>query len=94
MRVRPSAGRGADVVGALFDAGSLGVQEDGAWVVTHFPAESSLDEVRAAVLRADPGAELRTEATPDVNWSEAWRDQLHAHELGALTIAPPSKLLV
>ena len=89
MRVRPSAGRAPDVVGALFDAGSLGVQEDGAWVVTHFPAESSLEDVRSAVMRADPAAELRTEATPDVDWSEAWRDQLHAHDLGALAIAPP-----
>lgn len=74
---------------ALFDAGSQGVQEDGDWSVTAFPAEMPLDDVRGAVLRADPGAELRAERAPDVDWSEAWRDQLHLHALGALTIAPP-----
>ncbi|HKG92178.1 MAG TPA: 50S ribosomal protein L11 methyltransferase [Gemmatimonadaceae bacterium] len=90
LRVRASAGeRRDDVVRALFDAGSLGVQEDGDWSVTHFPSDTAIDDVRSAVLRADPGAELRTERTPDVDWSEAWRDQLHLHSLGALTVAPP-----
>ena len=89
VRVRPSAQGSAGVVRALFDAGSLGVQEDGAWLVTHFPADARLDAIRGAVLGADPGAELRTEPTPDVDWSEAWRDQIHAHQLGALTVAPP-----
>jgi len=88
MRVRPS-GDPAPVIAALFAAGSQGVQEIGDAVVTHFPPDADVERVRAGVARADPGAdvEVRRAVVPD--WTEAWKGQVGAHALGALTIVPP-----
>lgn len=88
VRVRPGASRNA-AMEALFAAGSEGVHETGAELRTHFPEGTDPEHVRRVVLRMDPGAEVQAEWTPAVDWSEAWKDGVHAHDLGALTVAPP-----
>ena len=91
VRVDAGADAGAReaAVAALFAAGSQGVQEEGEAFVTHFPADTDVDAIRAAVLEAVPDARVETSETPAVDWSERWRDRIGAHELGRLTIAPP-----
>ena len=90
LRVRTSSpALRDDASAALFAAGSQGVLEDGDALVTHFPPDANLDEVRDAVLRADPRASIESSVAPAIDWSERWRDRIGAHVLGALTIAPP-----
>ena len=88
VRVQPTRDREA-VIAALFAAGSQGVQEDGDALVTHFPPDADLAAVRAGVADADPGAAIDVTAAPAVDWSEAWRHGVGAHELGALAVVPP-----
>ena len=88
VRVRPGSNPEA-VVAALFSVGAQGVQEVGDQLVTLLADESKADIVTCAVLAASPDAQVETEPTPRVDWSERWRSALHAHQLGALTIAPP-----
>lgn len=88
VRVRPGASRTA-AMEALFAAGSQGVHESGAELRTHFPEGTDPDHVRRVVLGMDPGADVHAEWAPAVDWSEAWKDGVHAHDLGALTVAPP-----
>ncbi|HEX2717568.1 MAG TPA: 50S ribosomal protein L11 methyltransferase [Gemmatimonadaceae bacterium] len=88
VRVRPAGDRAA-VIAALFAAGSQGIQEDGETIVTHFPPETDIDVVRAGIADADPGASLDVSDAPVVDWSEAWKHGVGAHELGALAIVPP-----
>jgi ribosomal protein L11 methyltransferase len=90
VRVRPGADESREVViAALFGAGSQGVHEDGDAIVTHFPAGSDTERVREAVLAVAPRADVSVADTPDIDWSERWRDRIGAHALGRLTIAPP-----
>jgi len=77
------------IVAALFAQGAQAVVEDGAALVTHFPEGSDLDRVDAAVRAADPGASVTHARVADADWRVAWRDQVTAHRVGALTVAPP-----
>jgi ribosomal protein L11 methyltransferase len=77
------------VIAALFAAGAQGVQEDGAAVITHFPPETDIDAVCAAVLAIEPTARTSTRLADATDWSEAWKSRLTLHRLGGLTIAPP-----
>jgi ribosomal protein L11 methyltransferase len=88
VRIRPARDR-EGVIAALFSAGSQGVQEDGDSILTHFPPETDLAAVRAGVTRADPAASFDVTDTPAVDWSEAWKHGIGAHELGPLAIVPP-----
>lgn len=87
LRVTPAAAPDA-VLAALFRAGSQGVQEDGPSLVTHFPPGTELAPVRAAVLAADPGAEISEGDAPAADWS-VWRVSVGVHRVGALRVAPP-----
>lgn len=87
LRITPESNRDG-VIAALFASGSQGVQEDGATVLTHFPAEASLADIRAAVMDADPLAEISVSEAPDTDYSQ-WRASVSAHEVGNLIIAPP-----
>ena len=89
VRVTSTEARRQAVSAALFEAGSQGLQEDGAALVTHFPADADLEAVRAAVLRADADAEVTTAPVPPVDWTEKWKERIGAHSLGSLTVAPP-----
>lgn len=87
LRVTPDANRDG-VIAALFKSGSQGVQEDGASVVTHFPADARIDDIRDAVIRADPLADIAVADSPDADYSQ-WRASVSAHKVGGLVIAPP-----
>ncbi|HEX2778235.1 MAG TPA: 50S ribosomal protein L11 methyltransferase [Gemmatimonadaceae bacterium] len=88
LRVRPAGDRDL-VAAALFAAGSQGLHEDGDSLVTHFPPETDLEAVRTAVRGADAAATIEVTETPDVDWSEAWKHGIGAHELGGLAVVPP-----
>jgi len=73
---------------ALFAVGAQGVHEDGAALVTHFPPGIDLQGVHHALTEADADAVVETAPVADVDWSEAWKARIVAHELGQLTVAP------
>ncbi len=87
LRITPDANRDG-VIAALFEAGSQGIQEDGASVVTHFPGSTRIDAIREAVIAADPRADIAVSDAPDTDYSE-WRASVSAHRLGNLVVAPP-----
>jgi ribosomal protein L11 methyltransferase len=87
LRITPGSNRDG-VIAALFESGSQGVQEDGAAVVTHFPADAPIDEIRSAVISADPRADIAIGDSPDTDYSQ-WRASVSSHQVGSLLIAPP-----
>jgi ribosomal protein L11 methyltransferase len=87
LRITPESNRDG-VIAALFESGSQGVQEDGASVLTHFPADASIRDIRAAIASADPRAEIAVSDSPDADYSQ-WRASVTSHEVGGLVIAPP-----
>ena len=87
VRVKPRANHDA-VIAALFDAGSMGVHEDGDTLVTHFAADASIDLLRECVAAADPAAELTVSVADAPDFSE-WRGTVGAHTVGHITVAPP-----
>ncbi len=91
VRARPRGGADAAqaVVSALFAAGSQGVQEDGDTVLTQFPPDADVDAIRAAVLDADPSADVAISPADPVDWTEGWKALIGAHELGGLAVVPP-----
>lgn len=91
VRARPRGGVAAAqaVVAALFAAGSQGVQEDGDTVLTQFPPDADVEAIRAAVLEADPSADVAITAADPVDWTEGWKALIGAHELGGLAVVPP-----
>ncbi len=92
VRVRPAhndeSARQA-CLAALFSVGAQGVHEDTGSLVTHFAPDTDLVRVHAAITEADELAVIETSPVPDIDWSEAWKARLVAHELGALTVTPP-----
>jgi ribosomal protein L11 methyltransferase len=87
LRITPESNRDG-VIAALFESGSQGVQEDGAAVVTHFPADARIPEIRSAVMAADPHADIAIANSPDTDYSQ-WRASVSSHQVGGLVIAPP-----
>jgi ribosomal protein L11 methyltransferase len=87
LRITPDSNRDG-VIAALFESGSQGVQEDGASVVTHFPPDALIDDIRIAVMAADPRADIAVSEAPETDYSE-WRASVSAHQVGNLVIAPP-----
>jgi ribosomal protein L11 methyltransferase len=87
LRITPESNRDG-VIAALFESGSQGVQEDGAAVVTHFPADARIREIRNAVFAADPRADIAIADEPEVDYSQ-WRASVSSHQVGGLVIAPP-----
>ncbi|MDP9201711.1 MAG: hypothetical protein M3P26_07230, partial [Gemmatimonadota bacterium] len=63
LRITPGSNRDG-VIAALFEAGSEGVQEDGACVVTHFPGDAPIGAIREAVIGADPRADISVADAP------------------------------
>lgn len=76
------------VTRALFQAGAEGVQDLDTEILTHI-ADADEDAIRTAVRNADPAAAVTFAATPDVDWSAAWRARISSHRLGALIVTPP-----
>ena len=88
VRVHPGTDREA-VLAALFAAGAEGVQEIGEELLTLLPPDTDPDAVVGAVLDASRDARIETAPAPVVDWTERWKDGIHAQELGALVVAPP-----
>ncbi|MDF1502200.1 50S ribosomal protein L11 methyltransferase [Roseisolibacter sp. H3M3-2] len=91
VRARPRGGAAAveAVVAALFAAGSQGVQEQGDAVLTQFPPDTDVETLRAALLAADPTADVAISLTAPVDWTEGWKALIGAHDLGGLAVVPP-----
>ncbi len=90
VRVRPRGDEGRErVVTALFDAGSLGLHEDGETLVTQFPPETDIAAIRDAIAAADPDADVVIAPAEPLDWTDGWRAHVSAHDLGALTVSPP-----
>jgi ribosomal protein L11 methyltransferase len=87
LRITPESNRDG-VIAALFASGSQGVEEDGAAVLTHFPSDAPLADIRAAVIDADPHAAIVVSESPDADYSQ-WRASVSAHVVGDLVISPP-----
>ena len=87
LRITPQSNRDG-VIAALFESGSQGVQEEGAVVLTHFPADVAIEPIRRAVAEADPRAEIAISTAPDADYSQ-WRASVSSHQVGDLIIAPP-----
>jgi ribosomal protein L11 methyltransferase len=78
-----------NVLAALFATGAQGVHEDAGALVTHFPPEHNVDAVLEAVRTSDAGATWTVADAPPVDWSEAWKQGIARHALGALSVSPP-----
>ena len=87
LRVTPATNRDG-VIAALFEAGSQGIHEDGATVITHFLANAQLDDIRNAVMTADPGADIAIAQAIETDYSQ-WRASVSSHQVGSLVVAPP-----
>jgi ribosomal protein L11 methyltransferase len=87
VRVRRPTNRAA-VINALFQLGAEGIQELDEDIVTHF---RNLDEreTTTALRTADAAASVEFAATPNVDWSAAWRSRITSHRLGRLVVTPP-----
>ena len=89
VRVRPPADDRDAVIALFFDMGSLGVQEDGDALATHFAPPFDRDAFAERLRDVSPGAAVELADTPDVDWSERWRDRITRHEVGRLVVSPP-----
>ena len=88
VRVFPGSHRDA-VPPALFAAGAQSVQELADSFVTHVHGQSTANDVVCAMTALGADIRVETEPTPDVDWSEQWKQSIGIQQLGALTVAPP-----
>ena len=88
VRVHPGSNRDA-VIAALFESGAQGIQEVGESIVTQVASQALAEELEQAALAASSDAVVSTAPLPDVDWSEQWKQGIHAQVLGGLTVAPP-----
>jgi ribosomal protein L11 methyltransferase len=72
VRVRTGGESRELAMAALFAAGSQGVLEEPDALLTHFPPETDVARVRAAVLDAVPGAVVELDLTDGSVWAVAW----------------------
>jgi ribosomal protein L11 methyltransferase len=86
LRITPHSNR-EGVIAALFEAGSQGVQEDGTSLITHFPPEAEIDDIRRSVMSVDPHAAIASSAAPETDYSK-WRAAVSPHQIGALAVVP------
>lgn len=87
LRIKPSAAPD-EIIQALFDAGAIAVQEEGADVVTHFPPDADIGAIQQAVKAADAGAVITLTDTPEIS-AESLHGTVAVQRLGKITIAPP-----
>lgn len=88
VRVWPAPAARDAVTQVLFDHGSLGLQDDGPSIVTCF-TDDAVPAICSAIEDAAPGTRVDVAPLADIDWSERWKDQLRAHRIGDLTVAPP-----
>ena len=88
LEVRPRAAHADAVSAALFAAGAEALQEVDGGFMTIVPPEVAA-RLTAAAAAADAGAVVETADAPDVDWTTVWRERIHAHTVGVLTVTPP-----
>ncbi len=79
----------ARLLAVLFDHGATAVQDDDGSLVTYFGADRDVAAATQAIAIADARAHVETVQVPEVDWTEQWKVGVHAHRVGALTVAPP-----
>jgi ribosomal protein L11 methyltransferase len=89
VRVRPPAKDREAVVALLFELGSTGVHEDGETLATHFPPPIEPAVLAQRLHSVSPHASVEMSDTPDIDWSERWRDRIISHDVGSLIVTPP-----
>lgn len=90
LAVRPSHADLRDAVSAaMFAGGAQGIHEEGDLLVTHLESATETGAIERSVQSVDAGAVIETRMIPAVDWSVAWRETIHSHAVGALTVAPP-----
>lgn len=89
LSITPSADRSAAVATALFAAGAEALQEADGALLTNVPNDDAASTLIAAALAVDPDAKSESTASPNIDWSIAWRAQMRAHTVGLLTVSPP-----
>lgn len=89
VRVRTAPAERSVVAAVLFAEGAGGVQEDGDFLVTHFPPGTDSRQLERVLKSAAPQATIEIGETPNDDWSESWKKGIRAHTLGALTVTPP-----
>ena len=90
VAVRPSRAEEREIVSAaLFSAGAQGIHEEGDFLVTHVSTAEEADAIVRAVRAADAHAAVEMRETPATDWTVEWRNQLSAHAVGRLFVAPP-----
>ncbi len=88
VRVFPGSRRDA-VPPALFAAGAQSVQELADSFVTHVLGQSVANDVVCAMTALGADIRVETEPTPNIDWSEQWKQSIGVQRLGGLTVAPP-----
>jgi len=88
VRVYPGSHREA-AIAAMFDSGAEGVQELSDSVITHVRDQSAANAMLCAVMMASADARVDTAPLDAVDWTEQWKQGIHPHRLGGLTVAPP-----
>lgn len=88
VRVFPGSHREA-VPPALFAAGAQGVQELDDSFITHVHGQTIANDVVCAMIALGADVRVETAPTPDIDWSEQWKESLGVQKLGTLTVAPP-----
>lgn len=88
VRVFPGSHRDA-VAPALFAAGAQSVQELADAFVTHVHGQAVANDVVCAMTALGSDIRVETEPTPDVDWSEQWKQSIGIQALGGLTVTPP-----
>lgn len=90
VRVSVSDGHAREsALAALFAAGAEGVQEVADGFLTHVEGQPAADALLCAVMTASPGARVDTAPLAVVDWTQQWKQGIHAQELGPVVIAPP-----
>lgn len=89
VRVRAPAEDREAVVALFFEMGSMGVQEDGDTLATHFPPPIEQEFLAQRLHKVSPNSSVEMADTPDIDWSERWRDRIVSHEVGPLVVSPP-----
>lgn len=88
VRVFPGSRRDA-VPPALFAAGAQSIEERADSFVTHVHGLSNANDVVCAMTALGGDVRVETEPTPDIDWSEQWKQSIGIQRLGGLNVAPP-----
>ena len=88
IRVHPGSNRDA-VLATLFESGAQGVQEIDDNLLTYMQGDAAAEGLISAILAASPDARVDCYPLVEADWSERWKQGIHAQHVGELIVAPP-----